>query len=128
MTNLLPRPHTLRLCGRDVVLGPLARASVHLLQEPRPTTSLDLLGDVELVLRDHVEHLGVDEVKLLLDHGPEVVEQLLALTVLEKLLVPSEHPAMEVVLDSEVEHAKLWCPGRLLVDREAVQPGRTARG
>ena len=40
------------LCGHDVVLGPLARASVHLLQEPRPTTSLDLLGDVELVLHE----------------------------------------------------------------------------
>ena len=52
---------------------------MHLLEEPCPTSNLDLLGDIELVLRDHVKHLGVDEVKLLLDHGPEVVEQLLAL-------------------------------------------------
>ena len=52
---------------------------MHLLEEPCPTSNLDLLGDIGLVLRDHVKHLGVDEVKLLLDHGPEVVEQLLAL-------------------------------------------------
>jgi hypothetical protein len=97
------------------------RASVRLLLELRTADGLDLLGDVELALRDHVEHLGVDAPELLLDDRPEVVEQLFALPVLKEFLVRGEHTVMEVVPHAEVEHVELWCLGRLIVDRARVQ-------
>jgi hypothetical protein len=64
-------------------------ASVRLLLELRNADGLDLLGDVELVLRNHVEHLQVDEPEMFLDDRLQVVEQLLALAVLKELPIPA---------------------------------------
>jgi hypothetical protein len=95
-------------------------ASVRLLLELRNADGLDLLGDVELVLRNHVEHLQVDEPEMFLDDRLQVVEQLLALAVLKELLIPGEQTVMEVVPHAEVEHIELRCLGGLLVDGEMV--------
>ena len=54
------------LCGHDVVLGPLARASVHLRQEPRPTTRLDLLGTVSITWA--ITHACTQQQQLLYEH------------------------------------------------------------